>query len=417
MSVPMPADLRIVPPGPDVPPDLARFSGAWGNGAWGGIGPVALAVERVGPDGSAEVVYAFGACEQFGFEAHWSRARGRVADGRLRLDQGAGFLTEFAPGDGGVLVGRFVPPQGYQARVWLDRVPGRTAAMVAATLALPRRPPWEELRVPVRSAVGATAGQVLQLQAFHYPTRLPGRQPLVVLNHGSTDGEAPGVRCIHPFEPEARFFLGRGCSGLALMRKGRGHSDGPVLEEAGGVESEDAQLDSAVEDLHAAVAFMGDQSHVDAARVVVGGQSRGGLLSVAYAGRHPRQVAAVVTFAGGWWGEGWDRNGFNRRQAALAGSGATAPMLWLYGARILLRPAVRGRDVGGVPRGRRPGRAADRRRPARRRSSVDDMAGPVGDRRGRRRGRPGRRGTCQDIGHGLRGWTGPWRNARPAVRG
>ena len=331
MSIPMPPDLHIVSPGPDVGPALARYSGAWGNGAWGGIAPAALAVERVDADGAAAVVYAFGACPQYELEAIWARQSARIVDGRLSLDNPPGVTTEFVLGADGVLVGRFIPREGYQARIWLDRVPGFTAETVGASLALPRRPPWEDLRIPVRSVVGAAAGRTLQLQAFHYRTRLPGRQPLVTLNHGSTDGEVPDVTSVYPFEPEARFFLARGCSVLALMRKGRGHSDGPLLEEEGENEAEEMQLDSGLEDIHAAVAHMTSQPHVDPSRVVVGGQSRGGLLSMAYAGRHPEHVAAVLSFVGGWWGEGNDRNGFNRQQAVWAGAGTTAPMLWLYG--------------------------------------------------------------------------------------
>ena len=333
MSIPMPPDLCISRPGSDVDPALTCFSGVWSNGAWGGIGSVALAIERIRPDGVVDLVYAFGACPQFGFEAKWQRRRGRIADGHLRLDDPEGFTTEFTLGTDGTLVGRFVPPEGYQARVWLERVPARTATAIGSTLALPRRPPWEELRIPLRSVVGNMAGRTLQLQAFHYRTRLPGRQPLVVLNHGSADGESPGVPCIYPFEPEARFFLSRGCSVLALMRKGRGGSDGPVMEEEGETEAEERQVDSGLEDIHAAVAHLTTQPHVDPTRVVVGGQSRGGLLSMAYAGRYPDHVAAVLNFVGGWWGEDYDINGFNRRQAVQAGAGATAPMLWLYGDR------------------------------------------------------------------------------------
>ena len=333
MPILMPADLRIVPPGPDVDPALARFSGAWGNGAWGGILPTALAIERIDPDGSAAVVYAIGTCPQFGMAANWRRQSARIADDTLSFDGSPRVTTAFALGSDGRLAGRFVPPEGYQARVWLERVPGHTATAIDATLTLPHRPPWEELRIPVQSTMGTLAGRTLQLQAFHYRTRLPGRQPLVVLNHGSTDSELPGVPCIHPFEPEARFFLARGCSVLALMRKGRGHSDGPLLEEQGENEAEEAQVDSGIEDIHAAVSHMTAQSHVDPARVVVGGQSRGGLLSLAYAGRHPTHVTAVLNFVGGWWGEGNDWNGFNQRQAVQAGAGCDVPMLWLYGDR------------------------------------------------------------------------------------
>jgi dienelactone hydrolase len=41
---------------------------------------------------------------------------------------------------------------------------------------------------------------------------------------------------------------------------------------------------------------------VDRKQVVIGGQSRGGILSAAYAGQHPGQVKGVMNFVGGWMG-------------------------------------------------------------------------------------------------------------------
>jgi pimeloyl-ACP methyl ester carboxylesterase len=41
---------------------------------------------------------------------------------------------------------------------------------------------------------------------------------------------------------------------------------------------------------------------VDQTRVAIGGQSRGGILSVMYAGRRPDRVRAVINFSGGWHG-------------------------------------------------------------------------------------------------------------------
>jgi hypothetical protein len=34
------------------------------------------------------------------------------------------------------------------------------------------------------------------------------------------------------------------------------------------------------------------------------GISRGGILSITYAGMHPREVSGVINFVGGWMGEG-----------------------------------------------------------------------------------------------------------------
>jgi dienelactone hydrolase len=64
---------------------------------------------------------------------------------------------------------------------------------------------------------------------------------------------------------------------------------------------------------------------------VIGGQSRGGILSVAYAGRHPEQVKGVINFVGGWLGTGCPTaSGINQ---ALFTRGARYPgdTIWLYG--------------------------------------------------------------------------------------
>ncbi len=60
-KVPMPGDTSITPPAADVPPHIARFSGAW-NGVWfDRKGRPALCasliVEEVHPNGFAQVVY------------------------------------------------------------------------------------------------------------------------------------------------------------------------------------------------------------------------------------------------------------------------------------------------------------------------------------------------------------------------
>ena len=70
---------------------------------------------------------------------------------------------------------------------------------------------------------------------------------------------------------------------------------------------------------------------VDRERVVIGGQSRGGILSVAYAGRRPEQVKGVINFVGGWLGSRCDTS--QSVHAALFQRGARYPgeTIWLYG--------------------------------------------------------------------------------------
>ena len=63
--------------------------------------------------------------------------------------------------------------------------------------------------------------------------------------------------------------------------------------------------------------------------IVMVGASRGGILSIAYAGMHPQEVAGVINFVGGWTGE---RCQFPNNDT-LFKRGANFPRetLWLYG--------------------------------------------------------------------------------------
>ena len=61
-TMPLPDDVRVVPPASDVPQELARFSGAW-TGAWRDSGGTdtqcnTLIIEEVHPNGFLRVVYA-----------------------------------------------------------------------------------------------------------------------------------------------------------------------------------------------------------------------------------------------------------------------------------------------------------------------------------------------------------------------
>ena len=100
-QVPLPADLHITTPAADVPSAIAAFVGAWGNGAWGGVTPVALAVTQVAPDGSAQVVYAFGNSPA-GIKAAWQRLPASIRDGVLTVQRPTG-TAEFHLTDDGML--------------------------------------------------------------------------------------------------------------------------------------------------------------------------------------------------------------------------------------------------------------------------------------------------------------------------
>jgi hypothetical protein len=88
LVAPMPPDLRVVPPPAGVPQDHARFSGRW-VGKWDDQLEHILIVELEVPAGpSTEViaVYAWGAGSLGVGLPGWSRVRGRIEGGALKLE-------------------------------------------------------------------------------------------------------------------------------------------------------------------------------------------------------------------------------------------------------------------------------------------------------------------------------------------
>lgn len=86
---PMPPDLQVVPPPAGVPRENARFSGRW-VGKWENQLDHVLVIElQVQSDRATEVVavYSWGVSASLGVGAPgWTRVRGRIEDGTLRLD-------------------------------------------------------------------------------------------------------------------------------------------------------------------------------------------------------------------------------------------------------------------------------------------------------------------------------------------
>lgn len=55
----LPATINIVPPSPEIPPQIAAFSGIW-EGKWRGYTDIVLVVERIDTQ-KAEIIYCVGA--------------------------------------------------------------------------------------------------------------------------------------------------------------------------------------------------------------------------------------------------------------------------------------------------------------------------------------------------------------------
>jgi dienelactone hydrolase len=136
------------------------------------------------------------------------------------------------------------------------------------------------------------------------------------------------------FSTEAHWLSDNGFAVLALMRRGRGKSEGINGEEDFGRDHEGNLIDvsagiaQAVEDLESAIAYGRKLPRVQSGRVLLAGQSRGGFLAMHYAGLKPSEVMGVVNFSGGWYPYGPVTTPYY----ATAGRGALdkIPQLWLY---------------------------------------------------------------------------------------
>jgi dienelactone hydrolase len=327
-QVPLPDDLSVGPVSPEVPSTIAAFAGAWGPASWDGVLPHVLVVEHVDASGRVIAVYAIGANEVRHIKPEWQRLEGHIEGGKLILASTRVTLV-YEMMAGRELFGRYQSSAGEIATIRMRRLPASDAASVIGAAGQPIKPDWKEIQIEEHAKVGAAAGQVISLRASLYRIPGEGRQPLVIFNHGSTDHTTVGA--VSHFAPQALIFQSLGWDVIVPMRKGRGGSGGPMLEPSDRSVPDSEQLESGVEDLDAVVGFAKAQPYVDPRRIVVAGQSRGGMLAVVYAGRHPENVAGVVNFAGGWWSERYDAD-FNTRRFSEAGHYAKVRMLWLYAA-------------------------------------------------------------------------------------
>jgi len=198
-------------------------------------------------------------------------------------------------------------------------------------------------------------GQSVRLEMRVYRPAGDGPAPTLVFNHGSTGrGTDPRIFTRPLNFPEvARFFVERGWAVVIPARRGRGGSEGQYDEGF----STDRALgyacdpslsipgaDRALRDVEAAMNAILDMPFVDRTRVVIGGQSRGGILSVAYAGGHPEQVKGVINFVGGWMGARCSHASVINQTLFQRGARYSGETLWLYGDGDVFYPLSHSRE-------------------------------------------------------------------------
>jgi dienelactone hydrolase len=148
------------------------------------------------------------------------------------------------------------------------------------------------------------------------------------------------------------FFVSRGYTLVAPMRRGRGESSGTYVEEcafflnectlAQQVERTEQSLREALLDTNAVI----DQIILGRlvprnSKVLAAGVSRGGFLSLMLASQRPQAVKAIINFVGGWHSvtaryppaDSKLRLEAQTVRLAQAGKLTTAPAIFIYAAR------------------------------------------------------------------------------------
>ncbi len=180
------------------------------------------------------------------------------------------------------------------------------------------------------------------LDAIEVYADRPGRHPLVVLTHGTSDKEEERAR-VTPWAQlgQAMWFARRGYVAIVVARRGYGRSGGERDGNAGGCHARGGSFQDAGEagadDLRAVIKFGQGLPEVDPETVVSIGISTGGFAQVALSANPPPALKAAINFAGGRGSDGHEHNcDLTGLVGAFGDFGKVAhkhgdlPMLWIY---------------------------------------------------------------------------------------
>ena len=184
-------------------------------------------------------------------------------------------------------------------------------------------------------------GEQVRLAVITYRPAGNGPFPTLIFHHGSTGRGTDPSLFARPYNPRPTvdWFVARGWAVLLPARRGRGGSEGRYDEgfdtnRSYGYTCETslsiAGADRALRDIEAITPVLLAQPFVDRGRVAVGGQSRGGILSIAWSGKHP-EMRAAINFVGGWMGAACSTASTINQTLFKRGAAYGQPTLWLYG--------------------------------------------------------------------------------------
>jgi dienelactone hydrolase len=168
----------------------------------------------------------------------------------------------------------------------------------------------------------------LELETTFFKPEGNGPFPLVVINHGKALGD-PRFQARSNYPRAARFFLARGYAVAIPMRQGFSKSTGSYIGGGCNVSSNGAVQ---ADDVKATLDHFTALPFIDKTRIIVAGQSHGGLTTIAFGTFNYPGVRGLINFAGGLRQEtcaGWE--GTLARAFGSYAKDTQVPSIWFYG--------------------------------------------------------------------------------------
>jgi dienelactone hydrolase len=209
-----------------------------------------------------------------------------------------------------------------------------TSAAIVVLAMLPGFSVEQELQLDYRInehivLIPAGRNHQARLETTVFQPNGPGPFPLIIINHGKDPGH-PNLQPRDRFYHMAHAFVARGYAVMVPMRQGFANSTGRYRDHGCDMT---ANGYTQAEDIRDTLEYAREQKWIDADRVVVAGQSYGGLATIALGTEELPGVRGLINFAGGLRD---DSNGCGWRSALVSafaeyGSQNKVPSLWMYG--------------------------------------------------------------------------------------
>ncbi|MES2016478.1 MAG: CocE/NonD family hydrolase [Pseudomonadota bacterium] len=180
------------------------------------------------------------------------------------------------------------------------------------------------------------------LQTTVFRPNGPGPFPLLIINHGKDAGE-PHAQTRDRFIFMATAFVKRGYAVMVPMRQGFAESSGSYADHGCNMTANGYAQAADVQDV---IAFAREQRWIDDGRIVVAGQSYGGLATIALGTQTLPGVRGLINFAGGLRDDANHCDWRSELVHAFAeyGERNKVPSLWMYGVNdSLFGPELVGR--------------------------------------------------------------------------